>query len=201
MYRIKEVASIVNSKNIKTLLDVGCRDCILRKYLNEEIVYAGNDLFQNNEGSVRFVGDINKISFSETFDCVTAIDILEHVEDPYSLFDKLLSIGNKYLVINLPNCYDLKSKIKFVFKGDLGEKYKFGVENSLDRHRWLMSYRDIINFYSHKAKVNDCKLELFPNQYGDKSNRLTSKFGLILRAILPKDLTSESIIGVFEKQI
>jgi hypothetical protein len=199
MFRIVEVANIINDKDIQSILDVGCRDCVLKKYLKPEIKYYGNDLFQNTYESVNYVGDINSLSIAEKFNCVTAIDILEHTDDPYTIFDNLVSLTNRFLIINLPNCYDLKSVYKFTLKGQLGDKYNFGVENSLDRHRWLMNNNQICNFYDHKARQHNLKMSLVPIKYGSKKLNITSIFGNLSRYLLPDRLTTESVIGVFEK--
>jgi len=127
-----------------------------------------------------------------------ALDILEHTDNPYLLFNKLAGISKKYLIINLPNGYDLKSRIKFL-NGHLSNKYKFGTENRLDRHRWIMSYNEIIQFYHFKANEINSKIEITNIQYGDFKFSLSSIFGLILR-VLPNTLCSESVLGIFVKQ-
>ena len=200
MFRTAEVANVINKKDVKSLLDVGCRDCVLQTYLNPGINYYGNDLFQNEDNNVNYVGDINLIKIDKKFDCVTAIDILEHTDDPYKIFDNLVTLTKKILIINLPNCYDLKSVYKFSVKGQLGEKYNFGVENRLDRHRWLMSYKQIRNFYDHKAKEHNLTLTILPIRYGGDKLTITSLMGNISRYLLPKRLNSESVVGIFEKE-
>ncbi|HEY8783453.1 MAG TPA: methyltransferase domain-containing protein [Mucilaginibacter sp.] len=200
MFRTAEVANVINKKDIKSLLDVGCRDCVLQKYLSPGINYFGNDLFQNKDNNVNYVGDINILKIDKKFDCVTAIDILEHTDDPYKIFDNLVALTNKILIINLPNCYGLKSVYKFSVKGQLGEKYDFGVENRLDRHRWLMNCKQICDFYYHKAKEHNLKLALLPIKYGGDKFSITSLIGNISRYLLPERLNTESVVGIFEKE-
>lgn len=153
MNRIKLAASAINYSNIKTVLDVGCRSGILKKYLPSKLEYFGNDLISG--ANVHYVGDIMDIDFDRRFDCVFALDILEHVDMLHDLFDKLVSLSNESLIVSLPNTYDLKSRYKFVIKGHLGGKYKFSGLNSLDRHRWLMSYDEIYHFFQVKASQYD----------------------------------------------
>jgi hypothetical protein len=201
MDRIVEVAEIVNSLGIKSLLDVGCRDIVLKSKISTEIRYAGNDLFQNKTNSVTYVGDILHIDIPDnSYECVTALDILEHTDDPYTIFNKLDKITSSYLIINLPNCYDLKSIYKFIVQGQLGGKYKFGVTNQLDRHRWLMNYTEIKDFYTFKAKELDYSLTIIPLLYGQSNNTIISKLGTLLSFIMPKRLTTASIVGVFKKK-
>lgn len=198
MYRIAEVADIISKTGVRSVLDVGCRDCVLKKYISPEIKYYGNDLFQNKDGTVQYVGDINTLTIDKKFDCVTAIDILEHADDPYSIFDSLVSLSDHVLIINLPNCYALKSIYKFLVKGHLGDKYNFGVQNSLDRHRWLMNYKEICNFYYYKAKEHKLTISTLPIKYGSNKLNIVSLLGNVSR-LLPDRLITESVIGIFEK--
>lgn len=201
MYRISEVAQVIIDKKIHSVLDVGCRDTVLKQHLPSDLLYHGNDLFQNATNSVTYVGDILHADIPQNmYECVTALDILEHTDDPYSIFDKLSQISTRFLIINLPNCYDLKSIFKFVINGQLGGKYRFGVTNQLDRHRWLMNYGEIEQFYRHKAAELGYQVEIFPLYYGGPSMTLSAITGRILSAILPKRLVSSSVVGVFEKQ-
>lgn len=201
MDRIVEVAKIVNSLDIKSLLDVGCRDVVLKSKISSEIRYAGNDLFQNKTNSVTYVGDILHIDIPDnSYECVTALDILEHTDDPYTIFNKLDKITSSYLIINLPNCYDLKSMYKFIVQGQLGGKYKFEVTNQLDRHRWLMNYTEIKDFYTFKANEMGYSLTIVPLLYGQSNNTIISKLGTLLSFIMPKRLTTASIVGVFKKK-
>lgn len=200
MNRVKKAAELINKQNdITTLLDVGCRDCILKQYLSANIKYTGLDLFQNNKNTVAIVGDINSTHIPETsYDCVVALDILEHTDDPYLIFNKLARITKKYLVINLPNGYDLKSRKKFIL-GHLGDKYSFKTENRLDRHRWIMGYDEIVRFYVYKSKEFNSELEIINIQYGQYKPSFTSIIGLLLR-ILPNALSAESVLGFFKKE-
>lgn len=200
MNRIEEVSKVINIKTeIKTLLDVGCRDCILQKYISPNIKYVGLDLFQNIENTVSIIGDINSTNISdESYDCVVAIDILEHIDDPYTVFNKLAKITKKYLIINLPNGYDLKSR-KMFLTGHLSEKYAFKTENNYDRHRWIMAYNEIIKFYKYKAQEFNSELQIIDIQYGNWGSSLTGIMGLIIR-MLPNTLCSESVLGFFEKK-
>ena len=199
MNRVTEASHLINNiKDIKSLLDVGCRDCILQKSLSDNITYIGCDLYQNQDNSVSIVGDITSIEIeSLSYDCVVALDLLEHVDDPYFLFDKLYNISRKYLIINLPNGYDLKSRMMFI-NGHLSEKYEFKVTNSLDRHRWIMGHNEIINFYQFKAHELNSNLKIRKIKYGERKLKATSLIGLSLR-LLPDTLSAESIMAVFEK--
>lgn len=113
---------ILRFPNATTLLDVGCRENGLRAHLPLKMQYFGADLFQNKSGGVDYVGDIMEISFCQSFDLVCAFDVLEHTERPDLLFNKLATIANMGVIVSLPNCYDLQSRLRFLLSGTLGGK-------------------------------------------------------------------------------
>ena len=118
--RIRVASNIIGEASINSLLDVGCRGGELRAYLRPEIDYFGCDLVHDEH--VRYVGDVQSIVFDRQFDCVVALDILEHVDHLHLLFDRLAGLAVKLLVVSLPNCYDLKGRVHFGFRGRLGGK-------------------------------------------------------------------------------
>src|SRR5687768_5928585 len=148
MSRIGFAASILKPLAPRSILDIGCRDSSLANLL-PAAEYAGADLRPGPR--VKYVGDVTRMQMDQTFDAVVALDILEHLENPSEMFDRLVPLADRWLLISLPNSYDLKSRLKFAVKGQLGGKYVFSEAHPQDRHRWLMN-RDEINAFA-KAKA------------------------------------------------
>jgi hypothetical protein len=162
--------------------------------------YWGNDLFQNKDDGVAYIGDVLSMDFGRTFSCVMALDIVEHVDDPYSLMDKLVSLTDKYLIVSLPNIYDIQHKYNFVMKSTLGRKYHFGVENKLDRHRWVMSYDEIHQFYKAFAKKYSLSLETIDISIEETPTRVNT--ALILKVFSPflsRKVMTTTVFAVFSK--
>lgn len=201
-FRIQAAANLIKELNPTDVLDVGCRGCEASRALPPDIRYYGNDLFQNAEGSVDFVGDALCYEFGRTFQCVVALDIVEHVDDPYSLMDKLIGLADKYLIVSLPNIYDVLHKRDFLIGNTLGSKYEFGVENRMDRHRWLMSYDEIVEFYKYFAAKHCVQLEMHDVLIGSNSTRATSRALCSLGSLVfgRKNFT-RTIVGLFSKQV
>ena len=200
MNKTEIIAKLIIKKNISSILDVGCRDNSLKNYLPNNIYYSGNDLFQNKNNGVKYVGDILNINIpTNTYDSVVALDVLEHTDNPYAVFDKLVTIASKFILINLPNTYDLKTRWQ-ILVGRRTDKYRFHTHYVLDRHRWMMHYEDIVLFYESKAKEFDMKLDIIDIQYGGGTHSLSSYLAMLLRYVLPKTLSTASVIGLFEKK-
>ncbi|RWN55630.1 methyltransferase domain-containing protein [Mesorhizobium sp.] len=198
MSRVEKTGTLIRGLDeVSTLLDVGCRDGILRDHIPDHIDYSGADLFPIGD-HVKYVGDFLTIGFDRKFDVVTAIDVLEHLDQPQQAFDKLVTLANRHLIVSLPNCYDLKSRYKFAVKGRLGGKYDFRDEEILDRHRWVMSAEEISNFYLSKARRHGLSLRVHGVRYGSGSRvSATAVLGRLACTILPSSLGWHSVVGEF----
>jgi SAM-dependent methyltransferase len=191
---------ILSNLSISNVLDIGCRGCEAKQILSEGVEYFGNDLFQNVDGSVSFVGDVLHFDFGRNFDGVIALDVLEHVDDPYVLMDKIISLSNKYIIISLPNTYDLLHKVDFLFKSTLGRKYNFETSNRMDRHRWVMNYDEICNFYSHYSRTYGMALDMIDVMLGESASNLRSRIAsAVLKPLVGKKNLTRTVVGLFTK--
>jgi SAM-dependent methyltransferase len=123
------------------VLDVGCRSGNLKgALLNRKVHYWGLDLLPPAD----VIGDIEVgLPFGKvTFDTVVALDVLEHTDNIYQAFRELCRVARQYVVIGLPNVYELKSRIKFLLGQRLSGKYGLPLDSPDDRHRWLFSLQE-----------------------------------------------------------
>ncbi|HEX6072710.1 MAG TPA: class I SAM-dependent methyltransferase [Sphingomicrobium sp.] len=196
MSRVRFAAKIIAPLEPKSILDVGCRDAELAIYLpNAE--YHGADLFPGER--VTYIGDITRMTIDRSFDAVVACDILEHLDDPSLMFDRLLPLAERHFLISLPNTYGLKS-IAGMIRGDMGGKYRFTEEAPQDRHRWLMGRAEIHAFARAKAKKHRLALELFDLTYGSSGNQtMTAIGGRMLSALLPRRFTTDTVFALFSR--
>ena len=81
-----------------------------------------------------------------SFDVVVALDILEHTDNIHKAFQELCRSAKKYLLINLPNAYEIHYRFKFLCGQKLSGKYGLPVEPLADRHRWLFSFKEAYAF-------------------------------------------------------
>lgn len=197
MSRVRFAAKILEPLEPKSVLDVGCRDCELADLL-PLAEYHGADLLPGKR--VAYAGDIDALMIDRRFDAVVACDILEHLPDPGATFDRLAGLAERYFLISLPNTYDLKSRWKFTFTGQLGGKYVFTDPKPVDRHHWLMNRAEIHHWVETKAAKHGLGLKLFDLTYGSSGNRTTTAAaGRLIASILPASLGTETVFALFSR--
>jgi 2-polyprenyl-3-methyl-5-hydroxy-6-metoxy-1,4-benzoquinol methylase len=84
----------------KKILDLGCRNQILKKFVPNNFIYTGVDITQN-ENNDNILMDLNrKILFDDySFDYVFCLDIIEHLDDPISFLKETLRVCNEKIFI------------------------------------------------------------------------------------------------------
>ncbi len=141
--KFQQVAQLARTRETRSLLDVGCRDGILRTALEAEglhaVQYAGADLFQNEAGTVDYVGDFTAglPVVAGAYDMVTALDVLEHLDDLQAGLDELDRIAARTLVVALPNMAHFQFRFRLLLRGRLNSKYDLKYGYGADRHRWV----------------------------------------------------------------
>jgi len=150
------IANKLGYLNEETLLDIGCRDMILKKYLKGKFKYIGVDYKINLEDSDDFINfnlesGIPKI---DKIDIITAVDVLEHLENIHDIFSSLFLLSKKRVVIALPNIGYYKFRLNFFFTGCISGKYNFSEKKIFDRHRWIPNYKSINCFVKTNIPKN-----------------------------------------------
>lgn len=167
-----------------SLLDVGCRSGGFRRVLPTTVTsYKGLDIFPPADT----LGNLELgLPFSNcAFDTVVALDVLEHTDYFHYAFAELCRVSAKYVVISLPNCYEIEARIKFLRGKRISAKYGLTTKLELDRHRWLLSYYDAENFFLKASQHHNFKLLESGGLVGPKRSRL---FGPLVN-VLPNLLT------------
>ena len=152
------VAKKLGVLNGETVLDIGCRDMIFKKYLQGNFKYTGLD-FQKNDSQV----NSNFINCNlenglpddlEKHDIINALDVLEHLENIHYVFKELFKHSNKKIVIALPNIGYYRFRFSFLFKAIISKKYTFNENITEDRHRWMPNYVSIQKFIEKNLDHN-----------------------------------------------
>ncbi len=134
----------------RSVLDIGCRDGILRKYLPQKMSYAGVDL-SPGPNVTRVCNLEQGIPFADaSFDAVVALDVLEHVDNVWFAFDEMVRVARQQVMVVLPNSYHFRERLRFL-RGREAGKYVLSPAPIQDRHRWLLSYQSAHSFCAHQA--------------------------------------------------
>lgn len=100
-------------KNIQSLLDIGCSRggfaATVKKTINCRV--AGIEINRHEAETAKktldtvWVGDVLSMDISERFDCISCLDVLEHVPDPKALLLKIIQWLNQdgSILLNVPN--------------------------------------------------------------------------------------------------
>ena len=187
------IANKIGFLNEETLLDIGCRDMILKKYLKGKFKYIGIDYQNNINTSKDFINwnlenGIPKIS---NIDVITAIDVLEHLENIHDVFSSLFLLSKKKIIIALPNMGYYKFRVNFFFTGCLSGKYRFSDKKIFDRHRWIPNYRSI-NYFVKTNTPENWKI----TEYNYIAERKRNHFFYFIEKLLSKMFPS---FFVYEK--
>jgi SAM-dependent methyltransferase len=190
--KFEEVARRI-APDARSVLDIGCRNGILGKYLPREVSYAGVDLSPGP--NVTRVCDLEKgIPFADaSFDVVTALDVLEHVDNIWFAFDEMVRVARRQVMVVLPNSYHFRERLRFL-RGREAGKYVLGPDPIQDRHRWLLSYRSAHSFCAHRALRHG--LTRSESIMVDERRNI---FRELLVRVLPLNLMAVALFQVFAK--
>ena len=98
--------------DVQSLLDVGCRDAILRQHIRPQIKYTGVDIAPGpNVDKIANLEDGLPFADRE-FDAVVALDLLEHTNNIWFAFDELVRVARRQVFIVLPNVYHWSSRVR-----------------------------------------------------------------------------------------
>ena len=115
-YRFREVAKYVTKRHAR-LLDVGCGDATLTRYLDSSIEYYGIDVKTIANNWVVTV-DITKDVFpfkSNYFDYVVCTEVLEHIDNHQNCLGEICRIlkPDGLLLGTIPNCLAFPRVVSF----------------------------------------------------------------------------------------
>jgi hypothetical protein len=146
MRRITLAAERINAHlQSYSLFDVGCRTMVLKPYLTGCTQYVGSDktpgenVLECNLENGLPAGD-------KSFDVTVALDVLEHLENFHGTFKDMMRVARKLVVVSLPNMSYVGWRVRYLLGYGLGGKYDFLPTPWPDRHRWVLSYNEAVEF-------------------------------------------------------
>ena len=168
---------ICSFKNSESVLDVGCHERDLKKFIPENIKkYIGIDIGGTPDININ-LDQVDHLPFENNeFDIIVCSDVLEHLEHIHLVFDELCRVANKYIIITLPNSM---AQYPGIIKGTIytdnpDRKKAFGkymkfyglpLEIPEDRHRWYFNYEEAKDFVKYRAEKNNLRLKELDSEW------------------------------------
>ena len=136
------------------VLDVGCDQRHLKNFVGAR--YVGIDI----GGKPDVVADLEcGLPFRDrSFDCVVGFDVLEHIDDLHLLFDEMCRVSREHVIIGLPNAYEWRFRVMMLLGRNLSGKYGLPPDRPADRHRWMFSLREAVEFIRQRGDRNGYRL-------------------------------------------
>ena len=157
--RNQYVAKKLGILNGDTILDIGCRDMVLKRSLRGIFKYKGLDFqvsqqFEKKSDLINHNLENGLPKNLGKYDIINALDVLEHLENIHDIFKDLFNHSNNQIIIALPNISYYRFRISFLFNGVLSKKYTFNKNKTSDRHRWIPNYYSIQEFVNENIDKN-----------------------------------------------
>lgn len=146
LQRLNMVADLIDQRySDYSLLDLGCRTSDLKPFLKSCREYHGTDIVPG-EGILECDLEENFPFANDSVDVVCVLDVLEHLENCHAAIKEALRVARKAVLISLPNIHYISFRWRFVRGNGISGKYTFHPHPIGDRHRWVLSYDEAIQF-------------------------------------------------------
>lgn len=133
----------------ESILDVGCFEAPLRDML-EDVEYVGIDIVGKPDHVVDLEA-IDRLPFEDgQFQCVICIEVLEHLDALHRVFDELIRVSKRHVIVSLPNCWCCARQQIERGRGSISH-YGLPVERPVDRHKWFINITQSREFFEAKA--------------------------------------------------
>ena len=145
------------------VLDVGCFEAPLRELLSDA-EYTGIDFVGKPDIECN-LEECEKLPFETgEFDCVICIDVLEHLDNLHLIFNELIRVSKKHIIVSLPNCWrDARKPIE----SGQGSFVHYGLpaERPNDRHKWFFNLAQARQFFEKQAENHGLEIkEMFATE-------------------------------------
>ncbi|PCJ21366.1 MAG: hypothetical protein COB02_01910 [Candidatus Cloacimonadota bacterium] len=212
------IASEFHSYINSTLLNVGGGGHhYMKKHLDEQVQYFELDIAGSPDLKINLEKEIPIPIENNKYETVVCTDVLEHLDNFHQVFNELLRISSKYLIISLPNSvtslmsyyknkvYENNNEDRRKQFGKYTKYYGLPYEKPEDRHKWLFSYTEAEDFFIYHSKKKNFKIaEMFPVGYYNNSSWKRTVFRTVMSMFGSKDfqknMFSDSFWIVIEKK-
>jgi hypothetical protein len=164
--RLADCAALIESKVTDyELLDVGCRTKDLKPLLRGCRRYQGLDM----DDAPEVIGCNLEEGIpvpDDSFDIAVALDVVEHLENAHFIVKDMMRVARKGIVVSLPNMYYWSFRWNFLRGRGISGKYTFPPMPPVDRHRWILSYDESVEFMRGLAGKSNIEVHMVMPQRG-----------------------------------
>ena len=158
------------------VLDVGCWDGILRRFMPER--YVGVDIGGTPDITIDL--EQGRLPFdANQFETVVCLDVLEHLDNTHAVFAELLRVSSRYVIVTFPNAWSVF--LRHILGGSIQPLKFYGLPTTppVDRHRWFYSYTEAARFVRANAKRYGYRIIAMDPYYprGRRLNRISRWLG------------------------
>ena len=160
------IYQILKKQKVKKILDFGCNDGLLNKYLTKKIMYWGVDnnthikkelkLFSNNIKIIK-----KKLPFkNKFFDCVVLSHVIAHIENPYELIinlEKKLKLNGIFIIISPNKFYKFFYSFLNIFNNYNPDTTIYKHYSSLEIKRKFLKDYEVISIFDYSVDKGEIK--------------------------------------------
>jgi 2-polyprenyl-3-methyl-5-hydroxy-6-metoxy-1,4-benzoquinol methylase len=135
---------------LSSILDVGCSEPVIPEMLNS-VDYTGVDVSKDADIQID-LEDVSRLPFkTDEFETVVCTDTLEHLDNLHNVFDELVRVAQRNLIVSLPNNW-VNARVPIQRgRGDIGH-YGLPIDPPEDRHKWFFSLSEAARFFEQQTK-------------------------------------------------
>lgn len=158
-----------------SILDVGCDENYLKEEYGQKVF--GVDIGGSPDRQVDLEKESLRFLSANSYELVLCMEVLEHLDNLHEVFDDLLRVSSRYVLISLPNSSSAHRLWRTIRHETNGKFYGLPFEKPTDRHKWFMSYKEIIAFMERAAATHSLVIRRIMLHY----NVLYENKGLLKR--------------------
>ena len=189
--RAKFITKVFKNYLVNSILDVGCGNNDIKKYLPNTVKYIGIDNTGNPDFKIDLEKDKLKTFSDEEFYTVICTEVLEHLDNLHEIFDDLCRVSKRFIIISVPNAWRM---LKFMIQGSNGHKfYGLPLNKPKDRHKWFFNYEQALDFFKKRGDKNNFKIRYHfhvPIKLGNWKFKI---YELVLKLLFEKKLNQKNL--------
>jgi 2-polyprenyl-3-methyl-5-hydroxy-6-metoxy-1,4-benzoquinol methylase len=133
-----------------SVLDVGCYEAPLRELL-PDTNYFGIDIVGKPD-LVLNLEEAKSLPIDDgQYETTCCFEVLEHLDSFHRVFKELFRTAEKHVLVSLPNCWCSARSPLERGSGEIAH-YQLPQDKPVDRHKWFINSRQIINFFEEYAQ-------------------------------------------------